>query len=278
MAERKSRLSQKRIKEKQKTFKRNMMQREYQIIFRLDVMRNLRIAFACLSYLVWMMIAQMGFRNIYGLLSLLVGHDDVEVSQKFLALKETINAIGGSLFIIMFFCLTALQVLKIAGQGGTITALLQPFKRGLRMMCREGTALLVFAVIAGEVTDAELKKPLMRLFVFLIPYLVILMAERKTLKRIAREVQDEIVIESFVIETSYGKFNNVELSVFKSDSKWEKYLYRSEHPLFVGCYNKEIQEAVYDTGAIAVGETMLLKDAFGDYEIVCQPKEPDLDN
>ncbi|HFF8688815.1 TPA: conjugal transfer protein TraA, partial [Enterococcus faecium] len=60
---------------------------------------------------------------------------------------------------------------------------------------------------------------------------------------------------------------------FKMDSKWDKYIYRSKEVFLTGSYNETLQESLYDTGAIFNNEPMVLKDFFGDYELVWNPKQ-----
>ncbi|HAQ2434745.1 TPA: conjugal transfer protein TraA [Enterococcus faecium] len=252
-------------------FKNMYSEPEFRLIFQLDIVRGLKISFSCLGYLVWLFIARVGWSNAYSFYKLFAVTDRLKES---LEVKEALNILGSLAFSLFIFALFILQVGKIMmSTNDNYINYLKPFQKGIKIICRQGTVLFLLSLYEHEIHFQNYYNTTTKLGAFLLLYLVSNIAEKMLFKHIVKQVFSDIQKESYCLKTPYGNLKNVELFLFKMDSKWDKYIYRSKEVFLTGSYNETLQESLYDTGAIFNNEPMVLKDFFGDYELVWNPKQ-----
>lgn len=241
-------------------FRQSLKEREYNLIFRLDVWRALKVGSGFLGYMMWLYLARIGWINLYSIFRVFVEDESV---------KGGINTFGNLMFNLLLIALIVLQSVKIplTKELSGYTSILKPFQEGLKIICKQGTVVFLIGIFTDEINFIDYKNVIIRLCSFLLVYLIATTFEKVTFRKIETLVQKEISKEEFCLETPYGKLQNVSLSTFCLNSKWEKYLYRSERRVSWGSYSPILHECLRETGAVADGEIMVLKDVFGDYEI-----------
>lgn len=248
------------LKKEFRLFKQKLKEQEYRLIFTLDVIRSMKISIGILECMVWLYLAQIGWSNLYSIFRIFI--DDQ-------SLRATMNDLGTALFFMLLIVLVIMQAIKLAVSVQSIGygTVLIPMERGIKSICKQGTIIFLVAVYFNEIEFADYYYLTTKLGVFGILFLLASFFETMTFRKIEKQVQHEISKEEFCLQTPYGELKNVSLNMFILNSKWEKYLYRSKKVPRIGSFNSNIQDCLMDTGAIANGEVMVLKDVFGDYEI-----------
>lgn len=248
------------LKKEFNNFRISLKEPEYKLIFTLDLCRALKMSFGFLGYMMWLYLARIGWSNLYSIFRIFVDDDNV---------KSGINTFGSLMFNLLLVALIVLQGIKIplTTKLTGYLSVLKPFQEGIKIICKQGSLVFLIGVYVEEINFLDYRSVTVKLGSFVLLYLVATVFEKGTFKKIETLVQSEICKEEFCLETPYGKIQNVPLTTFCLNNKWEKHLYRSEKKVSWGSYSPVLHECLRDTGAISDGEIMIIKDVFGDYEI-----------
>lgn len=254
------------LKNKYLIFKKNLKEPEYKQILQLDIARVFKNIYLFLLYLVWINIARIGWENSYSLYRFLFKDENEQ-------LRIPLDRIGISIFnliVVGMFFLFIIQATRVLifGSPRRYTDLIRPHTRIINLFCKYGSAIFLLGVYTGEINLNMYNQLFGRLVSLVLLYLLTSLIEKKFFKKIKNGVLDEIIREEFDLNTTLGEIK-VKLSIFRSDSKWKQYIYRSPSAnVHKGYYNYELEEILSDTGAVYHGEEMVLKDKYGDYVII----------
>lgn len=243
------------IKNKYVTFRKKLNDPEFKLLLKLDIARTFKISFSCLGYLTWLYIAKIGWSNFYSFFKLFIEDG---------SLKEALNVFGYQIFFVLLISWTMLQIVKLSVTSTPATFFL-PLKRGIEAICKQGSILFLLGLFTKEINLYDYKGLIIKLINYVVLYFVSLAIEKVFYKKVIKDIHSEIIPEKFTISTPFGQLKEIKLNSFCLNSKWEKYIYRNEDKLTNGFYNPIVNELIYDTGAIAEGERMVLK-GFFDYE------------
>ncbi|KRU40050.1 hypothetical protein [Clostridium sporogenes] len=243
-----------------------LKEKEFKKIVVLDIYRCFKILAAIWGYTLWVFIAQIGFNNLYAVVNIF----DLQIND-----KAAVNSFGNALFNVLLITLIMFSVFELirclSSQSIDYIKILYSLKNELNSVLRLGTLIFLLGIYACEINLKEYKSFLILILFQLSLFGIFTFLEKRVFNQIKKDIEKDIEIKNFNIETSYGMFNNISLQVFSAKSKWKKYIFRSKHYGKNIFYNEEIYRALKDTNALRGNEPVLLKDFFGDYEMIIVP-------
>ncbi|HDI3019219.1 TPA: hypothetical protein PL519_003463 [Clostridium botulinum] len=248
-----------------KNFFLKLEEREFKKIVILDIYRCFKILATIWGYMLWLLIAQIGFNNLYAIAKIF------EINE---FSKPVVNSFGNASFIVLLSTLIvfiALEFIRLGFQPSDYIRLLCSLKNKLSSVLRLGTLIFLIGIYTHEI-EMKLYRNILIYVVFQLSlFWIFALLEKITFNQIKKGIEKDIEIKNFCIETAFGILNDIPLQVFSIESKWQKYIFRSKHYGKSIFYNEEIYGSLKDTNALRGNEPLVLKDFFGDYEMTIVP-------
>ncbi|EPY6472518.1 hypothetical protein ACWO4B_003215 [Clostridium sporogenes] len=244
-----------------------LQEKEFKKIVNLDIYRCFKILTIVWGYMIWLFIAQIGFKNLYSVIKVF----NLEINE-----KSVVNSFGNTSFIVLLITLIVLiafELIQLSIRSIDYAVLLCSLKNKLSSVLRLGTIIFLMGIYTHEVELKSYRNVLIYVVFQLSLFGIFTLLEKVTFNQIRKDIEKEIEMKNFSIETTYGKLNNIPLQTFRTGSKWRKHIFRSKHYSTGIFYNEKIYAALKSTNALRGNEPLILKDFFGDYEMTIEPVE-----